>query len=421
MSVQAVIDVLQRALHDLDFRDQIASGDPDAFKNFELTNEEKKALIDRRPDFFDSQLTGDEHRRVAFIRAVIVRPQNPPPYTVVALHPEESNRQESESAETGAQGRIAKAVVSIRQSDKEGRQAAVAKLIEEIDPPIPKATKPIAFDAPHTTDSADIYIVGLGINGFDQVTPEVRNVLSRSKEVFFIPNSFGTEDYLRSFCPNITGLMDSYQENGDRLDAYHDMATRVVNAALENAPVALAEYGHPTIFAYPPYLIQQAALALGLRVKVLPGISAMDCIFADLMIDPSKDGLQMYEATDLILRERTLFPDVASLIWQIGSLETALYSSKTNAPQRFYRFLNHLLRFYPPGHVVTAIYTTNHPLIPSTIYKFPLWSLPDHAEKLHPGFTLYIPAVEARMTRYFDMAHQIRSVDHLDSITNSGA
>jgi len=51
---------------------------------------------------------------------------------------------------------------------------------------------------------------------------------------------------------------------------------------------------------------------------MLPGISAEDCLFADLGIDPSFMGCQTVEATDLLLRNRPLITSGHVLIWQVG-------------------------------------------------------------------------------------------------------
>ena len=140
------------------------------------------------------------------------------------------------------------------------------------------------------------------------------------------------------------------------MSAYEHMAARVVEAALDHPPVTFAIHGHPLVAAHPPFLVLELAKALELAVEVLPGISAIDTILADLRLDPVVHGVQMYEATDLLLRRRPLQPDVPAIIWQIGPLETALHSDRVSKPERFTRFVGHLRQFYPARHEVVAIY-----------------------------------------------------------------
>ena len=94
------------------------------------------------------------------------------------------------------------------------------------------------------------------------------------------------------------------------------MAAEVVSAAVADPPVCLATYGHPWVYCYPTTLITRAAPLLGLHVEVFPGVSAFDTLLVDLGMDIADNGIQMYEATDLLLRRRPIQNDVNCVIWQ---------------------------------------------------------------------------------------------------------
>ena len=265
----------------------------------------------------------------------------------------------------------------------------------------------------------DVYIVGLGVLNVDQITRETERVIRRSNEVLYVDTGVATRAYLKSLCPRVTSLFEtSYEEDGHRLNAYHHMAARVLDAAMDHPPVTFAMHGHPIVGAYAPFLIRDMARLLSLEVLVLPGISAKDCLCAELMVDPCVVGMQMYEATDLLLRRRPLQPDVPALIWQIGCVETRLHTTRVSRPERFERLRSYLLRFYPPQHEVTAVYSTPHPLMPSTVHRFVLQNMCEYAHLLHAGFTLYIPAVYERPVEDHELAHQMDSVEHLSQITH---
>src|SRR5882762_1393677 len=118
------------------------------------------------------------------------------------------------------------------------------------------------------------------------------------------------------------------------------------------SPVTLALYGHPLVYSLPPFIVMAAAEVIGLRTKVMAGISSMDTLFVDLKFDPCTQGLQMYEATDLLLRHRPILPDVPCFIWQIGTVESRLYSETFSKPERFRRIRGYLLRFYPADTLI---------------------------------------------------------------------
>ncbi|MBW1880388.1 MAG: hypothetical protein JRJ84_18680, partial [Deltaproteobacteria bacterium] len=235
----------------------------------------------------------------------------------------------------------------------------------------------------------DIWIVGLGINGVDQVTRETERVLHASKEVLYADAGVGTRAYLEQMCPRVTDLFsDSYCEQRPRLNTYHHIAARVVEAALRHRPVTFAIHGHPLVFSYPPFLIADLARVLGMKVRIQPGISATAALLCDLEVDPGLFGMQMYEATELLVRRRPLVPDVPALIWQIGDVETRLRSMRPSRPERFDRIRDHLLQFYPADHPVVAVYSSPHPLMRSTRLDFPLGRIGDYAAQLHIGYTL---------------------------------
>lgn len=264
----------------------------------------------------------------------------------------------------------------------------------------------------------DIHIVGLGVLSVDHVTRETEDAIRNSNEVLYVDTGVATGEFLETLCPKVTAIFDSsYSDSEHRLNAYQLMAARVVDAALQHAPVTFAMQGHPTVGVYAPFLINDMAGVLGLSVRTLPGISALDCMFAELMIDPCVMGMQMYEATDLLLRCRPLQPDVHAMIWQVGCVETRLYSMRVSRPLRFERLQAHLLQFYPADHEVTLFFATPHPLMRSTCHRFPLGALCEHAHVIHAGFTLLLPASGERPVVDAALRQQVDSVDHLQRIT----
>ena len=260
----------------------------------------------------------------------------------------------------------------------------------------------------------DIRIVGLGIRTVTQVTREVENALRQAKEILYLDTGVATRTYLEQLSPRVTDLYsECYGEGEGRLGAYDSVAIRVIEAALDRPPVAFAIHGHPLVAATPPFLVMRMARTLGLRYEVLPGISAIDSMLADLRIDPVVSGVQMYEATDVLLRRRPLQNDVPALLWQIGAIETALHTQSVSRPERFERLIAHLRRYYPPGHQVVAICSASHPLALPQIFRFAIEDLGKHAAALHHGFTLYLPPARERPALDHQVAAQLHDRQHL--------
>ena len=263
----------------------------------------------------------------------------------------------------------------------------------------------------------DIYIVGLGISAVRHVTREVEAAIRQSREVFFVAPFFGIEEYLRSLCNQVTDLYyKAYHQDVSRVLAYDVMASAVIEAAFDHPPVTFAVGGHPLVYVFPSQQILAASQFLNLRVKVMPGISALDTILVDLNLDPSVQGLQMYEATDLLLRRRPLQPDVPCLIWQVGTVGTNLFSYSISKPERFANFKSYLLEFYPGSHPVTGIYSSTHPIMPSILKTFPIAELDTQSHLLHQSLTLYIPPVRIRPVADEAMIRRLEDREYLNRL-----
>lgn len=267
-------------------------------------------------------------------------------------------------------------------------------------------------------EAYDLYIVGTGIVGVRQITREVDDAFRRCREVFVVDSGFGVREHIEERCPVVTDLIPvTYREGEPRIEAYDRMSTTVLDAALDHPPIAFAVYGHPQVYVYPTMQLTQAAKALGLRVKVLPGISALDALFIDVGLDPGFAGLQMYDATDLLLRKRPLLADVPCILWQIGAVETVLHSTATSTPVRFRRLQDHLSEFYPEEHELHSVFTSTYPLAPSRIDSFPLRDLATRGPTIPHGASLYIPPTEPRAVVDDKLHTATTSATHLGDIT----
>jgi len=242
----------------------------------------------------------------------------------------------------------------------------------------------------------DIGIVGTGIVGTHQLTREAEEVIRRCRRTFVIADGYGVADYLRTLCPEVSELGSLYEPGKNRLPTYHKMAAEVIAAAVAESPVCLATYGHPWVYCYPTTLITRAAPHLGLHVEVFPGISALDTLIVDLGIDIADNGIQMYEATDLLLRHRPLQNDVNCVIWQPTVAGDPTCPSEWYEAQQFVPLQNYLLTFYPADHQVSLVTTKTFPLTRSVVQRLRLGDLAEQLAGVPGVGTLYIPALADR-------------------------
>ncbi len=242
----------------------------------------------------------------------------------------------------------------------------------------------------------DIAIVGLGIVGVHQITREVEETIRRCRRTFVVDSGFGVISYLESICEEVTSLIPLYERGKERLPTYRRMAAEVINGAISGSPVCFATYGHPLVYCYPAVLIQRAAKLLNLRAETFPGISSFDTLLVDLGVDFAADGLQMYEATDLILRRRPIQNDVTCVLWQASVFGDPTYETDRRSAEHFLSLQNYLLEFYPPEHPITLVFSKTFPLLQSIVETYRLGTLAADLERGPQGGTLYIPPLRRR-------------------------
>jgi len=137
----------------------------------------------------------------------------------------------------------------------------------------------------------------------------------------------------------------------------------------------LACYGHPGVFVYPSHEAIRRARAEGYEARMLPGISAEDCLFADLGVDPGISGCQSYEATDFMANARRIDPTSSVILWQIGVVGDATFKRHGYDLSAFPLLIERLLEYYPPTHVTYLYEAAIFPGCEPVIHPVPIQSL----------------------------------------------
>jgi hypothetical protein len=210
-------------------------------------------------------------------------------------------------------------------------------------------------------------------------------------------------EWIRTLNEEALDLSAYYQPGESRTVTYRVIAAKVLQAAQEAGPTALALYGHPLVLSTLSRMVLAGSEWLGLPSLVVPGISSIDAIVSDLRIDPGDVALQVQEATDLLLYRRPIDPQRGLLLFQPAQAGTWLHSDHTrHAPLR--ALADYLVAFYPASHVVCLVRSASERCIDPLILKSSLAALPIHGIDLPTDFTLYVPPIggpqpEAREVR----------------------
>ncbi len=242
--------------------------------------------------------------------------------------------------------------------------------------------------------------------------------MSRCCRIVYTSYIPGTDELLRGYCDDVVDLSPLYAQNGDRVDTYKRMAAAALAAALEAPPAAFALYGHPMLLSLPSSICLRAAPQLGIRVRTLVAVSAFDCLMSDLGLDPVGMGVQMHEATDVLLYDRRLDPSIATVLWQVGVLGTRLHAgAASSTPERLQMLVDHLLRFYPGTHPATLVASSVVPDQPAEIHRTSVELLPEASSLISVATTMYLPPAPDQAVVNPELASRLTSREYLASIT----
>jgi hypothetical protein len=150
-------------------------------------------------------------------------------------------------------------------------------------------------DAVVKSRTGSLVVLSAGVMAVNHVTVEAQGWIKYADKVFCWGVDPVTERWIASLNKNVKSL--------DSAEALGKLALEFLHAGL--VVCAVHEGGTATWREE-----IQMCRAEGLRAVVVPGVSTEDCLFSDLGIDPLRDGVQIYGATDFLAQCRE--PDVSA-------------------------------------------------------------------------------------------------------------
>jgi uncharacterized protein YabN with tetrapyrrole methylase and pyrophosphatase domain len=235
-----------------------------------------------------------------------------------------------------------------------------------------------------------LVIVGTGIRTVGQLTMEAIAWIKRADKVYYVVGEPIAEEVIQRLNPEgAESLYGFYEEGKVRMEAYHAMVETILASVRAGNLTVGAFYGHPGVFTYPSHEAIRRARQEGYRARMLPGISAEDCLFADLGVDPAINGCQSYEATDFLMNGRTVDNSSQLILWQIGVLGNWTFKRYRYDLSALPLLLERLYQYYPPAHEVYVYEAATMIGCEPVIKRIPLHMLPNAG--LSAASTLYIP------------------------------
>ena len=232
-----------------------------------------------------------------------------------------------------------------------------------------------------------LIVIGSGIKSLAHMTLEARSWLDRADVIFYLLADPASEVWIQKSYPGSIDLSRLYSENVQRSDVYKAMVEKMMVPVREGKTVVSIYYGHPGVFVTPTHVAVQTAREEGYSARMLPGVSATDCMYADIGFNPSEVGMQFYEATDLLVYNKVLHPENNVVIWQIGLVGNP---TSLDDASKLPILIDYLSKFYDPdcevAHYQGSVFSVCDPMIE----WIPLRELGKGA-RVTSMSTLYIP------------------------------
>ena len=221
------------------------------------------------------------------------------------------------------------------------------------------------------------------------ITPLARSYIEKADVVFTALSDGIIELWLARMNPNVRSLQPLYKEGKSRADTYRQMIDTLLTEVRAGKRVCGAFYGHPGVFALPPHKAIEMARAEGYPAHMEPGVSAEDCLYADLGFDPGRYGCQHYEASQFMFYRRRIDTAAYLILWQIGVAGDQSFARfSTNAQYRRV-LVDVLARDYDLEHEVIVYRAATLPMHEPRMERLPLGKLPEAEIDMHD--TLVIP------------------------------
>lgn len=230
--------------------------------------------------------------------------------------------------------------------------------------------------------------VGVGMMLGAHLTPRARHCIESAQVLFAAVSDALVQQWLLDMNPRLISLQSHYAPGKSRHLTYREMREAILTSVREGNSVCAAFYGHPGVFATVPHAAIAQARTEGFVASMEPGISAADCLFADLGIDPGQWGCQHYEASQLMLYRRAIDRSAYLILWQAGVAGDRSYRRFSTSAAHLSILRDVLREWYPATHPLIIYEAATLPIQQPRVQTIALDDLPGMQLSMHSTLVL---------------------------------
>lgn len=164
-----------------------------------------------------------------------------------------------------------------------------------------------------------LIVVGSGIKSISHLTEETKRIIQNADKVLYLINEENLKEWIQREAKDTESLDAIYFSSEKRVQIYQALTNRIIEEYKKVPILCVVFYGHPTVFADSALNAVKYIKNNGGEAIILPAISAQDCLFSDLEIDPGDNGCFSIEATELVLFERSIDIHAHAILWQVAN------------------------------------------------------------------------------------------------------
>lgn len=239
------------------------------------------------------------------------------------------------------------------------------------------------------TERGSLACVGTGMMLGAHMGPRARSTIEQADVVFAAVSDPLVELWVQQMHPDVRSLQPYYAAGKSRRDTYREMVEAMLAEVRAGRRVCGAFYGHPGVFAQVPHKAVAQARAEGFEAHMEPGVSAEDCLYADLGIDPGTCGCQHYEASQFMFYRRRIDPSAYLILWQVGVAGDRSLRRFGTGPGHRRLLVERLAEDYPITHPIILYEAATLPIATPRMEEMPLSDLATAAVSLQT--TLVLP------------------------------
>ena len=217
------------------------------------------------------------------------------------------------------------------------------------------------------SEAGRLVIVGSGITAISHLTFETVGHIRRADVIFYHANSGVVATQIRELNPNAVDIYQYYGEGKIRTVTYVQMAELMLCEVRLGRYVVGLFHGHPGFFVQSGRRALAIAKTEGHATQLLPGISVVDCLLADLRIDPGVIGVQILKAGHLLREGVHVETGNHVILIQVNSVGDNTFSFSGYKKSKLDQLFGRLISIYGEQHdsiyYVAPIFPSFDPIV----------------------------------------------------------